>query len=71
MYKYDCRGCLSNHTELNVNQSFVIIPGGSLQSNRTYQFIVQMTNRLNSSRQAFGYVLVRVEGTLNATISIR
>jgi hypothetical protein len=39
------------------------ILSGSLQSNRTYQFMVNMGNRRNASVQATGYVLVKVEDT--------
>ncbi|UJR25703.1 hypothetical protein I4U23_007054 [Adineta vaga] len=56
--------CLSNRTgwqlDNSTNSSLTILPG-SLQSNRTYQFMVHMENRQNSSTQAAGYVLVKVE----------
>ncbi len=58
--------CLSNRTGLkfgNSIESSLTILGGSLQSNRTYQFMVQMENRQNSSLQATGYALVQVEDT--------
>ncbi|CAF0859705.1 unnamed protein product [Rotaria sordida] len=44
-------------------KSSITILSGSLQSNRTYQFMVYMENRKNSSIQATGYVLVQVEDT--------
>ena len=46
------------------------ILAGSLQPNRTYQFMVYMENRRNSSRQATGYVLVKVEDTRPQLIAI-
>ena len=46
------------------------ILSGSLQSNRTYQFMVEMENRRNSSQQATGYVLVKVEDTRRQLIAI-
>jgi hypothetical protein len=58
--------CLSNRTGLtygNSIKSSLTILAGSLQSNRTYQFMVQMANRLNPSLQATGYLLVKVEDT--------
>jgi hypothetical protein len=47
----------------NSIKSSLTILSGSLQSNRTYQFMVYMENRRNSSLQATGYVLVKVEDT--------
>ena len=47
----------------NAIRSSVTILAKSLESNRTYQFMVRMTNRINASLQATGYVLVRVEDT--------
>jgi len=58
--------CLSNRTGWkfgNSIESSLTILAGSLQSNRTYQFMVQMENRQNSSLQATGYALVQVEDT--------
>jgi hypothetical protein len=43
--------------------SSVIIVAGSLTSNRTYQFQVDMINRHNSILRATGYLLVQVEST--------
>ncbi|CAF1019455.1 unnamed protein product [Adineta ricciae] len=58
--------CLINRTgwrfDNAMNSSFTIL-SGSLQSNRTYQFMVQMGNRKNSSRQATGYLLVKTVDT--------
>ena len=45
----------------NFIKSSVTILAKSFESNRTYQFMVRMTNRINASLQATGYVLVRVE----------
>ncbi|UJR18699.1 hypothetical protein I4U23_005606 [Adineta vaga] len=53
----------------SLNSSFTIL-AGSLQSNRTYQFMVHMENRRNSSLQAIGYALVKVEDTRPQTILI-
>ncbi len=58
--------CLSNRTGWkfgNSIESSLTILAGSLQSNRTYQFMVQIENRWNSSLQATGYALVQVEDT--------
>ena len=41
------------------SKSSVIIRSGSLQPNRTYQFMTRMTNLRNSLSQATGYVLVQ------------
>jgi hypothetical protein len=42
-------------------KSWLTILGKSLQSNRTYQWMVMMTNRRNSTLQATGYLLVTVD----------
>jgi hypothetical protein len=58
--------CLANRTGFkfgNSIESSLTILAGSLQSNRTYQFMVYMENRRNSSLQATGYVLVQIEDT--------
>jgi hypothetical protein len=55
--------CLSNLTGWKYNNSMkssLTILAGSLQSNQTYQFMVYMENRQNSSIQATGYLLVEV-----------
>ncbi len=54
----------------NSIKSSVTILGKSLQSNRTYQFMVYMENRRNSSIQATGYVLVKIEDTRPQMIAI-
>ncbi|UJR19272.1 hypothetical protein I4U23_022401 [Adineta vaga] len=46
----------------SLNSSLTIL-AGSLQSNRTYQFMIYMENSRNFSLQATGYVLVKVEVT--------
>lgn len=51
-------------------KSSLTILAGSLQSNRSYQFMVYMENRLDRSVQATGYVLVRVEDTRPQMIAI-
>ncbi|CAF4450329.1 unnamed protein product, partial [Adineta steineri] len=56
--------CLSNRTGWKFSNSIkssLSILSNSLQPNRTYQFMVYMENRRNSSLQATGYVLVNVE----------
>ncbi len=58
--------CLSNQTGWNYNnliQSSITIQSNSLLSNQTYQFMVYMENRRNSSIQATGYLLVQVDDT--------
>ncbi|CAF1548236.1 unnamed protein product [Adineta ricciae] len=42
----------------------------ALTSNQTYQFMVQLKNRLNSSRQATGYLLVQTEDSQPELIAI-
>ncbi|CAF0846743.1 unnamed protein product [Adineta steineri] len=72
--------CLSNRSEngtglifgnltLSPNSSLTVL-GGSLQSNRMYQFMVYMENRKNSSIQATGYVLVTIEVTHPQLIAV-
>ncbi|CAF3980133.1 unnamed protein product [Rotaria sp. Silwood2] len=51
-------------------KSSITILSGSLQSNRTYQFLVYMENRRNSSIQATGYLLVKVEDTRPQLIAV-
>ena len=43
------------------NTSSLTILGNTLKSNRTYQFMVNMTNRRNASLQAAGYMLVEMK----------
>jgi hypothetical protein len=45
----------------DVSKSSVTILGGSLQPNRTYQFMVQMTDRQNSSLPINGYLIVQIQ----------
>lgn len=55
--------CLSNRTGWrfdNVIHSSFTIVGGSLRSNQTYQFMVEMQNIANPSKQVTGYLLVNV-----------
>ena len=52
------------------SKSALTILADSLQPNRTYQWMVYMENHQNSSLQATGYVLVRVENTLPKMIAI-
>ncbi len=53
-----------------LSKSSMTIFAGSLKSNRTYEFMVQMENRRNSSIQATGYVLVKVLDTRSPMIVI-
>ncbi|CAF1452778.1 unnamed protein product [Adineta ricciae] len=65
--------CLSNKTAWkfgNSINSVIILLSQSLQANRTYQFMVYMENRKNSSLQATGYLLVKVEHTPRQMIVI-
>jgi hypothetical protein len=65
--------CLSNRTGWQFNnplRSSLTILAGSLQSNRTYQFMVSIANRQNSSTKTTGYVLVKVEDTNSQMIII-
>ena len=48
----------------------MIILANSLQSNETYQFLVQMENRRNSSIQATGYVIVQIQDSNRPMIVI-
>ena len=51
-------------------QSSLTLVAGSLASNQTYQLMVQMENRENSSDRAVGYVVVRVENEQSQLITI-
>ena len=65
--------CKDNQTGWKYSNSIkssITILSQSLQSNRTYQFMVHMENRFNSSLQATGYVLVKVEDTRSQMIVI-
>ena len=50
--------------------SAVTILGGSLQSNKIYQFVVIMDAIGNVTRQGTGYVLVKVEETKPILIAV-
>jgi len=50
--------------------SSVTILAGSLASNQTYQFKVLMTNRVDSSFQADGYVLVNIQDSDSQLIEV-
>jgi len=49
-------------TNASIKSSLTIL-ANSLQSNQTYQFMVYMQNRQNSTVQATGYLLVQVVDT--------
>ena len=51
-------------------RSSITIVNGSLLPNRTYQFMVYMENRYNSSVQTTGYLLVRTDNTYPQLILI-
>ena len=51
-------------------KSSLTIVGGSLRSNRTYQWMVMMENKRNHSLQGKGYLLDRVEQTFPQLIAI-
>ena len=51
-------------------KSSLILLAGSLRSNRTYQMMVYMVNKRNSSLQGTGYLLVHVEQTFPQLIVI-
>ncbi|CAF3967703.1 unnamed protein product [Adineta steineri] len=62
-------GLILGNLTLSPNSSLKVL-GGSLQSNRMYQFMVYMENRKNSSIQATGYVLVTIEVTHPQLIAV-
>ncbi|UJR24498.1 hypothetical protein I4U23_005873 [Adineta vaga] len=54
--------CFSNATNFSsISQSSLIIPTGSLFTNRTYRFQVKLIHRDNSNLQANGYLSVIIE----------
>ena len=59
----------SNSSVLSSRSSLMIV-GGSLRSNETYQFMVMMTHRQTSARQSQGYLRVRVEDRPSALIVV-
>jgi hypothetical protein len=59
----------SNSSVLSSRSSLMIV-GGSLLSNQTYQFMVVMTNLPNSTRQGRGYLRVRIEAQPSALIVV-
>ena len=54
----------------NSIKSSLTILANSLQPNQTYQFMVIMENRINTTLQATGYLLVQVEDTQSELIVI-
>ncbi|UJR18151.1 hypothetical protein I4U23_005051 [Adineta vaga] len=54
----------------NSIKSSLTIHSHSLQSNRTYQFMVSLTNRQNSSVQSIGFILVKVENVHSPMIIV-
>jgi hypothetical protein len=64
---------LLSHAHLfvcEVNGSSLIILGGSLRANRTYQWIVQIPNQRNSVLQGTDFLLLRIEDTQSPLIVI-
>jgi hypothetical protein len=51
-------------------KSSLKIFGGLFQSNRTYQFMVYVTNHLNSTLNNRGYLIVHIQKTFSYRISI-
>ena len=64
--------CLFNRSTIQYSplKSSLTVFSHSLQVNRTYQFMVRMENRRNSSLQATGYSLVRVSDARPQMIAI-
>lgn len=62
---------LSQNWEINQINSSLKIFAGSLNSNQTYQFMVQINNRQNSSLKNYGFLIVFIQNTLTHQISIR
>jgi hypothetical protein len=69
----------SDHLSVSLNEvnvlsqssnSALLIRGGSFQSNRTYQLMVEMQNKQNNTLKFIGYVLVRVQDTSSPIIAI-
>jgi hypothetical protein len=56
-------------TNNSLKSSLTILPN-SLKSNETYQFMVFLTSRQNSTLQVTGYLLVQVEDTQTQLIVI-
>ena len=52
------------------SKSSVLIQAGSLQPNRTYQFMTRMQNLRDTLSQATGYLLVQVVDTSLPIIAI-
>ncbi|UJR07283.1 hypothetical protein I4U23_011571 [Adineta vaga] len=64
--------CFQNAFQyLNANNSSVKIFTNLLHLNRTYQFMVQMIHRQNSSLHSFSYLIVRFEHMSSPVITIR
>ena len=65
--------CKDNQTGWKYSNSIkssITILSQSLQSNRTYQFMVYMENRQNSSVQATGYLLVQLDNAQTQLIAV-
>ena len=55
----------------NIINSSMRIFAESLSVNNTYQFLVEMINRYDSTRRSIGYLLVQIESIQSPTIIIR
>ncbi|CAF1385787.1 unnamed protein product [Adineta ricciae] len=62
---------LGGWTYNNVNRTAITIFSKAFQLNQTYQFMVQMTHRKNSSLQSFDYLIVQVENLQSPIIIIK
>ena len=59
-----------NGSSQSIKSSLTILANAFVSSNRTYQFMLRMSNKRNASQQVIGYVLVRVAETSPGTIII-
>ncbi len=65
--------CFSNEINWQLNQtnSSLKISPESFKSNQTYQFMVQINHRQNSSLNSRGYLIVHIQNTFSHRILIR
>jgi hypothetical protein len=57
--------------KLNQTESSLKIFANSFKSNQTYQFMVYINNRLNSTLKNYGYLFIHIQNTFSYRISIR
>jgi len=55
----------------SIKSALTIFGNSFISANRTYQFMVQMTNKHNASQEIRGYVLVHIEDMSSRMIMIR